>query len=140
MYQIPLRYIKISKDVAICATRIIAIMSTNIYQARRTIKDEKTKGTLINGAGIQKAETAIFLDNGTVISSPYKIERLMKAIEQSNIKSIKNRDMNEKRLKVYDVSDEEPDEDDVEYEEATSENEDVDYENITLEGLLNDTN
>ena len=77
-YTIPLRFIRISTkrsdnrqfDVSICATRIVAIMSTEIYQARKVISDERKNGTLINGCGLAKAKSAIFLDNGTVVSSP----------------------------------------------------------------------
>ena len=114
MYQLPLRFIKVSPEVAICATRVIAIMSTDSYQARRTIKDEKTKGTLINGSGIKKSETALFLDNGAVVSSPYKLDRLLKAIEDSNIKKLQNKDAYNKRLTVYEIADEEPNENDEE--------------------------
>lgn len=106
-YMLPLRFINVSSKpkVAICATRIVAMMSTDIYQARRTIHDEKKKGTLINACGTSAAKTAIFLDNGSVISSPLSISIIMNSIEKSNIKASAK---NNTRLKVYDVFDEEP--------------------------------
>ena len=90
MYQLPLKFIEVSPDVAICATRIVAVMSTRAYQARETIKAERKAGTLINGCGTKTAETAIFLDNGTVISSPYKIPRILKKILKAEGKGVKN--------------------------------------------------
>lgn len=127
MYMLPLRFVKIGKDMAICATRIVALMTTEAYQARRVIKDEKIKGTLINAAGNLKCETAVFLDNGTVIASPYKVDRILKGIERSNLKSLECRNPREGRLKVYDVADEEPDE---ENDENMSE--------ISIEELMED--
>ena len=110
-YMLPLRFINVSKSpkVAICATRIVAMMSTEIYQARRTIHDEKKSGSLINACGTSAAKTAIILDNGAVVSSPLSISILMNAIERSNIKA-KVKSKNNARLKVYDVYDEEPSE------------------------------
>ena len=115
-YTLPLRFIKVSQnrsdnrqfDVSICATRIVAMMSTDIYQARKTISDERKNGTLINAAGLAKAKTAIFLDNGSVVSSPLSVGRLMSAIEKSNERGISRK---EKRMSVYEVYDEEPEED-----------------------------
>ena len=110
-YWLPLNFIKVSigrsdnkqSDVAVCATRIVAIMSTDIYQARKTIAAEKKNGTLINAAGVNKAKSAVFLDNGSVIASPLTVKRLMGLIAkannwQSNIKT--------KKTKVYDIEDE----------------------------------
>ena len=124
-YMVPLRFIKVSEgrsdnrqaDVSICATRIVAIMSTNIYQARKTISDERKNGTLINAAGLAKAKSAIFLDNGSVIASPLSVKRLMSAIEKSNNKA---NPRSEKRLTVYDVYETEPDESEEEASEATA--------------------
>jgi regulator of extracellular matrix RemA (YlzA/DUF370 family) len=125
-YTIPLRFIRISHkrsdnrqfDVAICATRIVAIMSTEIYQARKTISDERKNGTLINGCGLTKAQSAIFLDNGTVVTSPMKVKRLMALIEKSNEKAGSKLD---KRMRVYDVYDSEPNDDDEEMDELDAE-------------------
>lgn len=112
-YMLPLRFVRVSNkrtddkqfDVAICATRIVAIMSTDIYQARRTVSAEKRAGSLINACGNQATKTAIFLDNGAVVASPLDVKELMRAIEKSNTKAKAG---NAKRLRVYDVDDEEP--------------------------------
>jgi len=122
-YTVPLRFVRVSKkhsdnrqfDVSICATRIVAIMSTEIFQARKTIADERKAGTLINACGQVKAKSAIFLDNGSVIASPLSVTRLMSLIEKSNVKANSKGD---KRLRVYDVYDPEPDEDDEETEDV----------------------
>lgn len=117
-YMLPLRFIKVAQktsdngqfDVAICATRIVAVMSTESYQARRVIKDEKRAGTLINAAGKSAVKSAIFLDNGSVVASPLSVSRIMSAIEKSNSKqpgAARQRDT--VRLKVYDAIDEAPD-------------------------------
>ena len=132
-YTIPLRYIRISQkhgdnrqfDVAICATRIVAIMSTEIYQARKTISDERKNGTLINGCGQTKAKSAIFLDNGSVVSSPLSVKRIMSMIEKSNSRANAKPD---KRLRVYDVYDDEPDTDDEETTEISASFDDEDDE------------
>ena len=116
-YTLPLRFIKVSKkrndtkqfDVAICATRIVTMMSTDIYQARKTISDEKKAGTLINAAGVNAAKTAIILDNGAVVASPLTVPVLMNAIAKSNEKGAKK---TSPRMRVYDVYDGEPDEND----------------------------
>ena len=109
MYQLPLRFVKLSPEVAVCATRIVAIMDTAAFQARETIKTERKNGTLINACGKRSAETAVFLDNGTVIASPLTVNRIMNAIERSNAKQTNPTKANEtKRLKVYEAVDEDP--------------------------------
>lgn len=128
-YTIPLRFVRIANkrsdnrqfDVALCATRIIAIMSTDIYQARKTISDERKNGTLVNGCGLSKAKSAIFLDNGTVVSSPLSVRRLMALIEKTSSKA--NARM-EKRMRVFDVYDGEPNEEDEETEDMSAEYDD----------------
>lgn len=93
-----------------CATRIVAIMDTISFQARETIKTERKNGTLINACGRKPAETAVFLDNGTVIASPLTVARIMSAIERSNAKSTNTTNAREtRRLKVYEAVDEDPD-------------------------------
>lgn len=112
-YMLPLRFIKVSNkrsdikqfDVAICATRIVAMMSTDIYQARRTVAAEKKTGSLINACGTAATKTAIFLDNGAVVASPLTIPVLMNSLEKANSKAGAKQTV---RLKVYDVMDEEP--------------------------------
>ena len=134
-YTVPLRFICVSNkrgdnrqfDVSICATRIVAIMSTEIYQARKTISDERRNGTLINGCGLAKAKSAIFMDNGQVVSSPKSVKRLMAIIEKANVKAGTRLD---KRMKVFDVYDGDPNEEDEEVEDMTSvyDDDDLDYE------------
>lgn len=114
-YTVPLRFIRVSQkrsdnrqsDVAICATRITAVMSTEIFQARKTISDERKNGTLINGCGQVKAKSAIFLDNGTVVSSPLTVRKIMTLIEKSDKQSLKRIN---KKYRVVDVFDDDPDE------------------------------
>lgn len=137
-YMLPLKFIKISNnyggnnqfDVAICATRIVAIMSTENFQARRTIKEEKRAGTLINAAGRSAVKSVIFLDNGSVAASPLSVQRLLTAIEKSNHKTADPKRVNETiRLKVYDVVDEEPREDlDEDFPEVVIEDDEYNYE------------
>ncbi len=132
-YTIPLRFVRISQkhsdnrqfDVSICATRIVAIMSTEIYQARKTISDERKAGTLINGCGQAKAKSAIFLDNGSVVSSPLSVKRLMTLIEKSNTKAGSRLD---KRMRVFDVYDGDPNKDDEETDDVDALYDDDDYE------------
>lgn len=125
-YQIPLRYIKVSDNVAICATRIVAMMSTQTRQARETMKQEKMNKNYVNGSGRLPAKTVIVLDNGTVVSSPLSIAILMQRIEKSNSKALAPiNGRTTKRMRVYDVIDEEPDENDVEFKDAST---DIDEE------------
>lgn len=123
-YMLPLRFIKVSSkrndgkqfDVAICATRVVAVMSTEIYQARRTITAEKKAGTLINACGTVAAKSIIILDNGSVVASPLSVSVILNAVEKSNIKARANRT---KRMTVYDVYDEDPKKEDDEYNEMS---------------------
>ena len=116
-YMVPLNFIEISKKprVAVCATRIVAILSTDMYQARRTIHDEKKAGSLINACGTNAAKSAIIMDNGAVASSPFTVSILMNKIEKAN-EAIKN----SSKLKVYNT------EDLIENEEETEEEYDED--------------
>lgn len=137
-YTIPLRFVRISQkhsdnkqfDVSICATRIVAIMSTEVYQARKTISDERKNGTLINGCGQARAKSAIFLDNGSVVSSPLSVKRLMSIIEKSNSKDGTRLD---KRMRVYDVYDGQPDKDDDEIDDISADYDEEEYEDDDFE-------
>ena len=77
-------------------------MSTDIYQARKTIAAEKKNGTLINAAGKNKVKSAVFLDNGSVIASPLSVKRIMSLIDKAN-----NREdsLQTKKVKVYEKED-----------------------------------
>lgn len=129
-YTIPLKYIRVSNkrsdnrqfDVAICATRIVAIMSTEISQARKAISKERQNGTLINGCGLAKAKTAIFLDNGSVVSSPLTVRRLLTLINRDEQETIQRV---EKKMRVVDVYEDEED-DPIEYEDEDDEEYDFD--------------
>ena len=131
-YTVPLRFVRITRkrsdnrqsDVSICATRIVAIMSTDMYQARKIISDERKNGTLINGCGLAKAKSAIFLDNGSVVSSPFSVTKLMSMIDKSLDVTQKT-----KRPKTYDVfaSEIEEDEDEL-VEECDNDDEFEDFE------------
>lgn len=105
-YYLPLRLVSVSDEVDVMATRIICLMSTKTYQARETLKAERRAGTLINACGTKAAKTAIFMDNNAIVSSPIDHKRLVTAIENSNIKGETR--YHTKRLRVYDVADEEP--------------------------------
>lgn len=100
-YTVPLKFIKVSDDVSICATRIVAMMSTRCYQARESIKAERRAGTLINACGTDKAETAIFLDNGIVVSSPATIAVLNNRIENAGVRKVKKQTYNESQAISY---------------------------------------
>ena len=115
-YMVPLRFIRVGirktaarrkddkqVDTAICATRIVAIMSIENHQARKTIQAERKAGTLINASGIAPTKSVIFLDNGSVIASPLTVRRLMTLIERSNTKA--GSVPRQKKLRVYDVYD-----------------------------------
>ncbi len=128
-YNLPINFVKIAvgrsdnkqSDVAICITRIVAMMSTEIYQARKTITAEKKAGTLINAAGVEKAKTAIFLDNGSVVASPLTVNRLLSAIQKANIKADPNITNKIKVLDVPQYSDDDYEEDDIEDEDEDEE-------------------
>lgn len=134
-YSLPLNFVKVSvgrpdnrqSDVAICITRIVTIMSTDIYQARKTIQAEKKAKTLINAAGVAKAKSAIFLDNGSVVASPLSVNRLLTAIEKANVKADPNITSN---IKVYDVPhfpEEETEPEEEEDEDLYDDEDDEDY-------------
>jgi len=87
-YQVPLVMLKLSETLAICATRVVGMMSTDSKQARDMIKAEKENKTLINGCGRQRADTIVILDNGTIATSPHSINHLCKLLETSSGKRI----------------------------------------------------
>jgi hypothetical protein len=47
------------------------------------MKSEKRAGTLINATGRDKTQSVIFLDNGSVIASPYSVTSLLGSIEKA---------------------------------------------------------
>lgn len=79
-------------------------MSTASHQARETLKQEKKSGTLINGSGRDKTESVIFLDNGSVIASPYTVNKIINDIARANAKDPHPRRTNETaQVRVYDA-------------------------------------
>jgi len=139
-YMLPLRYVLLSEkrdkldqrcDFAVCATRIVGLMSMDSFQARETVKKERKAGTLINAAGREAVQSCVFLDNGSVIASPLSVKKIMKQIEKSNAKELRpNRANVTKRLKVYEVVDEPPSPEDVEYLDTST---DLDMESDSSE-------
>lgn len=98
-------------------------MSTDLFQARETIKQQRNAGTLINACGKDKQLTAIILDNGAVVASPLSVQRLMTAIEKSNSKSAQRikPPSETTRLVAYDVRDNDPDtQNEIDYEEISA--------------------
>lgn len=103
-YMLPLKFIRVSDQMSICATRIVAIMSTKAYQARRLIKSEKQADTLLNASGKSAVRTAIILDNGAVVASPYSIQKLLTNISKADAKSSNAKTVRlSNGLKLYDV-------------------------------------
>ena len=139
-YMLPLRYVLLSEkrdkldqrcDFAVCATRIVGLMSMDSFQARETVKKERKAGTLINAAGREAVQSCVFLDNGSVIASPLSVKKIMKQIEKSNAKELRPNRVNvTKRLKVYEVVDEPPSPEDVEYLDTST---DLDMESDSSE-------
>ena len=64
------------------------MMSTDAYQAREIIKQEKANKTLINGCGKKPAKTVLIMDNGAVATSPSTMGRLCRMISEANQKRI----------------------------------------------------
>lgn len=125
-YSLPLKFIKVSTkrkqadgraknfDVAICATRIVAIMSAEINQAKKAIANEKKAGTLINACSLAAAKSVVILDNGAVVASPLSVGVILRSIERSATKGEPRGNIS--KYKVYDVY--EKDEDEIEEAEA----------------------
>lgn len=125
-------FVEVSPDLSVCATRIVAIMSTNSFQARETIKAERKAGTLINGAGNQAAHACVFLDNGSVISSHYTVSQIMRLIRRANAKAVKNKGVySTERVKV--VEDRIiPEDDELDTIDESLFNDDVDDEKVPV--------
>lgn len=102
-YVIPLRFINLSDKVAVCATRIVTIMSVDIKKVRAKLVEERKKGTLINCCGFQQAAKSVaILDNGTMFASPYRVQTLLNRISSSNDSDSYIR-KSKQRLRAYDV-------------------------------------
>ena len=105
-YMLPLKFIRVSENMAICATRVVAIMSYKSYVAKRLIKDERTAGTLLNAAGHDKVRSAIILDNGTVVASSFDVGRILTNIDHAGAKRTNGKAVKmSSAIKVYDAMD-----------------------------------
>lgn len=107
-YMLPLKFIRVSEYMSICATRIVAIMSYKSYVCKRLVKDERAAGTLLNAAGREKIRSAIVLDNGTVVASSFDVGRLLTNIDHAGRKRTDSKAVKvSSAIKVYDVLDDE---------------------------------
>lgn len=84
MYQLPLRFVRISPDASICATRIVAIISTTTLRGRKVLKQAKGDGHFLDLSSKKGVSTILILDNGTVIGSPYDLNKVMRQISYTN--------------------------------------------------------
>lgn len=91
--------------VAICATRIAAIMGIGNYQARTTVQAEKKSGRLINAAGRRAIQSVIILDNGAVVASPFTVSRLLGQIDRTGMRSQRLKPNDSERVIAYEIED-----------------------------------
>lgn len=138
MYQLPLKFIRIAPDLCICATRVVAIMSGKMYQAKQILKQERKAGTLINGAGRSAVKAILILDNGAVVSSPFSVVKLMNDIDKA-ISKVPNSDrISGNKVRAYDIGVEAEEEEDetAEYlpqDMAEEEEDDADVQEEVIE-------
>ena len=102
-------------------------MPTTNFQARETVKAEKRNKTLINAAGRDKVESAIMLDQGSVVASPLKVKTLLKAIEKSESNRVRGRRSEAQTIEVVIPDGVEPDEDSLYSEVEFIDNEEDQY-------------
>lgn len=88
MYMLPLRFVTVGPNIAICATRIVSMVSYENNQARVVLKRERKAGNVLNACGRGGIRTVIFLDNGTLIASPRSVEWLINKIQEAETKAI----------------------------------------------------
>lgn len=108
MYQIPLRFIRVSKNVAICATRIVMMIDASVpgSYGLNLLRAERREGRLIDATAHEKRRTAIILDNGLVIASARTVPEMMRRIEHANTKqSTAKMRSRTKRMMVYPTED-----------------------------------
>lgn len=146
MYQIPLRFIRISKNVAVCATRIIMMIDATVpgSYGHNLLRAERREGRLLDATAHEKRRTAIILDNGLVIASARTVPEMMRRIELSNTKQTTARMRSRtKRMLVYptedkkdafSVVDEDPNpEIDIDYTDASTDDGFEDDDDLDLE-------
>lgn len=133
MYMLPLRFITVGPNIAICATRIVSMISYENNQARVVLKRERKAGNVLNACGRGGIRTVIFLDNGTLIASPRSVEKLLRNIEEANTKAIiggQHRNSNSFITTKVPVDPEEPPTDEEQLDmEFYNDEEDDDHEN-----------
>ena len=138
MYMLPLRFVTVGPNVAICATRIVSLVSYESNQARVVLKRERKAGNVLNASGRGGIRTVIFLDNGTLIASPRSVEWLINKIQEAETKTIiggQHRHKNNFITTRVPIDPEEPDEDDELLDlDITNEEEDDDHEDCEPDG------
>lgn len=107
-YYLPLKFFNVGNNAAICATRVVAIMSTKVHQAREMLKAEKRAKTLINAAGRDRVQSIVLLDNGAVIASPRSVQVLLNAIAKANSKRVDVGIKGSQTITVYDQQEPDP--------------------------------
>lgn len=112
------------------------MMSTQSFQARQTIKKQKRAGTLINACGKSAAKTAIFLDNGTVISSPLTVTRLLTAIEKHTARAYGSPSVKDQhnKLRVYESNIQQTQE----YEDSIKKRAEQEYKRAIVRSVMNE--
>lgn len=103
-YTIPLKFIRVSDYMSICATRILCIVDANCAQGHKILREEKDARTLLKATGPRAAATVIIMDNGTVISSPFTMGRLLANIASASTKKANKKDISlGTAMRIYDV-------------------------------------
>ena len=103
-YTIPLKFIRISENMSICATRILCILDMNTAQARRILREEKDGNTLLKATGPRAAASLVIMDNGIVITSPFTMGRILANIASASSKKPYKKDISlGQSLRIYDV-------------------------------------
>lgn len=75
------RMLRLGEAVSIDVDEVIAVMSTDNYDARCKYAEARDNKKLINGTGRNKALSILILKTGYIAASPYTIEEINKAIE-----------------------------------------------------------
>ena len=104
-YYVPLRFINVSSDMVLCATRIVAIGSLRSTHFKKILQKEKQNGNWINGCPLrQKARSVIFLDNGTLVTSPRSAEFLARSAMDYRAMNPDMQDLKKgAQFRIYDV-------------------------------------
>lgn len=102
-YSLPLKFIKVSDDMTICATRIISIMSKNSKTARDIYAAERKNKTIVDGRGrCGKMMSLIFLDNGAIVASEKTIPQLLNQLEDVQYRKHKI-STDDRIMRIFDI-------------------------------------